>query len=326
MVSLNKFLVRLFKKIMIKNLIKSLRKKDVKTISKLISSVENEEEGYLDSLSAIHSFTGNSYRVGITGPPGSGKSSITNQLIDKLIKKNYSIAIIAIDPSSPFNGGSILGDRIRFSNTFENSDIFFRSMSTRGSQGGLSRSASLVADIFDASGYDIIIFETVGVGQVEIDVIEAADTVMVTLVPESGDDIQMMKSGLMEIADLYIINKSDRDGSDRLYNSLNKILELNKGSDWNPTITKTSAISGLGIDQLYKEITKHKNFIEKNNIKLGKMDERYLKAVKFFITEGLSMNFWNSNKKLDERLKKELKIGYHKRMSPYKIAKELLEK
>ena len=311
---------------MINNLIKSLRKKDVKTISKLISSVENEEKGYLDSLSAIHSCTGNSYRIGITGPPGSGKSSITNQLIDKFIKKNYSIAIIAIDPSSPFNGGSILGDRIRFSNTFENSDIFFRSMSTRGSQGGLSRSASLVADIFDASGYDIIIFETVGVGQVEIDVIEAADTVMVTLVPESGDDIQMMKSGLMEIADLYIINKSDRDGSDRLYNSLNKILELNKGSDWNPTITKTSAISGLGIDQLYEEIIKHKDFIEKNNIKLDKMDERYLKAVKFFITEGLSANFWNSNKKLDELLKQELKMGYHKRMSPYKIAKELLEK
>ena len=311
---------------MTKDLIKNLRKKDVKTISKLISSIENEDKGYLDSLSYIHSYTGNAYRIGITGPPGSGKSSITNQLIEEFIKNKYSIAIIAIDPSSPFNGGAILGDRIRFSNTFKNSDIFFRSMSTRGSQGGLSKSATLVADIFDASGYDVIIFETVGVGQVEIDVIEAADTIMVTLVPESGDGIQMMKSGLMEIADLYIINKSDRDGSDRLYNSLNKILELNKDSDWNPTITKTSAISGLGIDELFNRIMEHKVFIEQNDIKSEKMDERYIKIVNFFITESLTKNFWNSDKVLIQRLEKELKVDYKKRLSPYKIAKELLEK
>ena len=311
---------------MIKDLIQNLRKKDVKTISKLISTIENEHKDYLDSLSDIHSYTGNAYRLGITGPPGSGKSSITNQLIEQFIKKDYSIAVIAIDPSSPFNGGSILGDRIRFTNTFKNSDIFFRSMSTRGSQGGLSRSATLVADIFDASGYDVIIFETVGVGQVEIDVIEAADTIMVTLVPESGDDIQMMKSGLMEIADLYIINKSDRDGSDRLYNSLNKILELNKVYDWNPTITKTSAISGLGIDELFDRIIEHKVFIEENDIKSKKMDERYIKIVKFFITESLTAKFWSSNKGLNQRLEQELKIDYKKRLSPYKIAKELLEK
>ena len=311
---------------MAKGLIKSLRKKDVKTISKLISNIENKDEGYLDSLSDIHSYIGNAYRIGITGPPGSGKSSITNQLLDRFVKKNYSVAIIAIDPSSPFNGGSILGDRIRFSNTFKNSEIFFRSMSTRGSQGGLSSSASLVADIFDASGYDIIIFETVGVGQVEIDVIEAADTVMVTLVPESGDDIQMMKSGLMEIADLYIINKSDREGADRLYNSLNKILELNKGNDWNPTITKTSAISDLGIDELFDQILSHRNFIEQNNIKSDKMDERYLKAVKLFIEKGLSRKFWNSNKNLNKILDQELKKEYKKRLSAYKIAKQLLSK
>ena len=310
---------------MVKDLIKNLRKKDFKTISKLISRIENEDEGYLNFLSEIHAYTGNAYRIGITGPPGSGKSSITNQLIEEFIQNKYSIAIIAIDPSSPFNGGAILGDRIRFSNTFKNSDIFFRSMSTRGSQGGLSKSSTLVADVFDASGYDVIIFETVGVGQVEIDIIEAAETVMVTLVPESGDDVQMMKSGLMEIADLYIINKSDRDGSDRLYSSLNKILDLNKGYDWKPTITKTNAISGLGINELYNKIINHRDFIEKNSIQLKKMDERYIKTVKFFITEGLNQNFWNSNKNLNERLEKELKVDYQKRLSPYQIAKKLLD-
>ena len=309
---------------MIKDLISNLRKKDAKTISRLISNVENESKNHLNLLSELYSYTGQAYRLGITGPPGSGKSSITNQLIEKFTNNELSVAIIAIDPSSPFNGGSILGDRIRFSNISKNSDIFFRSMSTRGSQGGLSRSATLVADIFDASGYDVIIFETVGVGQVEIDVIEAADTVMVTLVPESGDDIQMMKSGLMEIADLYIINKSDRDGADRLYNSLNKILDLNMGQGWNPSITKTSAINGLGITELYNQIVSHKQFIEENDIKSDKMDERYLKTVKFFITEELNKDFWHSNQKLNERLQKELKLIYQKRLSPYKISKELL--
>ena len=310
---------------MVKDLIKNLRNKNILTISKLISNVENENEDYLNLLSKIHSYTGHSYRIGITGPPGSGKSSITNELIEKFIQNNYSVAIIAIDPSSPFNGGSILGDRIRFSNFFENSNIYFRSMSTRGSQGGLSKSATFVADIFDASGYDIIIFETVGVGQVEVDVIEAADTVMVTLVPESGDDIQMMKSGLMEIADLYIINKSDRDGADRLYNSLNKILELNKEISWNPTITKTSAINGLGIDDLYDNIMNHKNFIEENNVKSKKMDDRYIKAIKSLIIDELNQNFWNSDKRINNILKKELQLDYQQRLSPYKIAKKLLK-
>ena len=148
---------------------------------------------------------------------------------------------------------------------------------------------------------------------------------MVTLVPESGDDVQMMKSVLMEIADLYIINKSDRDGSDRLYNSLNKILDLNKEYDWNPTITKTNAISGLGINELYDKIMNHRDFIEKNSIQLKKMDERYIKTVKFFITDGLNQNFWNSNKNLNERLEEELKVDYQKRLSPYQIAKKLLD-
>ena len=148
---------------------------------------------------------------------------------------------------------------------------------------------------------------------------------MVTLVPESGDDIQMMKSGLMEIADLYIINKSDRDGSDRLYNSLNKILELNKGSDWNPSITKTSAISGLGLVELYDNIMNHKNYIESNNIRLSKMNDRYIKAVKFFITQELNQRFWNSNNNLNRLLKEELKTDYSHRISPYKLAQKLLK-
>ena len=307
---------------MFQDTIKSLRNKDNKTISKCISLVENKEKNYLELLSSIYPYTGNAYRIGITGPPGAGKSSLTDKMLELMIAKKLSVAVIAIDPSSPFNGGAILGDRIRFLNNFMDNDIFFRSMSTRGSQGGLSSSSKLVSDIFDACGYDVIIFETIGVGQIEIDIIEAADTVVVTLVPESGDDIQMMKSGLMEIADLYAINKSDRQGADKLYSSLNKVLQLNEQSDWNPQIVKTVATTGLGVDELYSSIMNHKTFIDKKNIRVKKGDERYVKTIESLISSELMKKFWSKEKK--DFLDKELKKQYQKRLSPYEIIDKFL--
>jgi len=309
---------------MTSDIIINLKQKDSRTISRSISMVENKQDGYLDLLSDIFPLTGNAYRIGITGAPGSGKSTLTDQLVKLILTKKLSVAVIAIDPSSPFNGGAILGDRVRFVNDFKNINTFFRSMSTRGSQGGLANSTKLVADIFDASGFDIIIFETVGVGQVEIDVIEAADSVVVTLVPESGDDIQMMKGGLMEIADLFAINKSDRQGADRLYTSLNKTLELNDNDNWKPSITKTIATNGDGVELLYNNLLKHKEFINSSNNRIEKINQRYIKTVKSYVSDILIDKFWT--KEIDIVLNKQLKLEYNKRLSPFEIANQLIKK
>lgn len=244
-------------------ILNNLTTQNKRVISKAISIVENEYPASEKILNAIHKHTGKAYRIGLTGPPGAGKSTIVNQLTKRFIEKQIPTAIIAVDPTSPFSGGALLGDRIRMSEIGTNQYSFIRSLASRGSMGGLSRKASDIADILDAAGYEFIIFETVGVGQSEIDIAKAADTTVVSLVPESGDSIQAMKAGLMEIADIFLINKCDRPGAERSFTSLKNTLALKdiSNNEWKPPILKSTAVYDEGIDSLLETIHEHRNYL-----------------------------------------------------------------
>ena len=202
------------------DLIQNLLKNDRRAIAKSISIVESNNSASSELLKNIYSSVGKAYRIGITGPPGAGKSTITNQLTKFYRAQNKKVGIIAVDPTSPFTGGALLGDRIRMNDLVNDSGVFIRSMATRGSLGGLSKKAIDAADVLDAGGYDYIILETVGVGQSELDIAQAADTTIVVLVPESGDTVQAMKAGLMEIGDFFVLNKSDRPASEHAVTAL----------------------------------------------------------------------------------------------------------
>ena len=299
---------------------------DVKNIAKIISLIENNSNQKKSILSDLYSKTGKAHRIGITGPPGAGKSSLINNLILSLRAQEKVVAVICIDPTSPFSGGAVLGDRIRMASHYSDPGVFVRSMATRGGQGGLALKTQEVGEIFDAAGYDIIIFETVGVGQIELDVIQATDSVVVVLVPESGDDVQMLKAGLMEIGNIFAINKADRPGANKLAITLKNFLstlsfEENK---WLPEVVPTVATEGSGTNELIEIIEKHKSFNLKHGIQKAKIDDRYKKRVIRIITDDLMDNFWTDNNGF--KLECELEKKYNQRKSPYDLAKQLLVK
>lgn len=312
---------------MLDKLLSEVKKNNFKSISKAISLVENNDFNLVNKISSFFPFNKKPHRIGITGPPGAGKSSITNLLIKKYRKDNLKVAVLLVDPSSPFSKGAVLGDRIRMLNYYNDDKVFIRSFGSRGSKGGLSDNINEIADIFSLANYDIIIFETVGVGQIEIDVVEQVDSVVLTLVPESGDDIQMLKAGIIEIADIFVINKSDRSDADKLFTSLQKMLSLintNKdNSHWSYPIIKTIAIKDKGIDDLISELKNHFKFLtDKVNIHNHKINTRYINQINKILNKNLLDSFWNTHNK--EVLSKELEKDYKDRVSPYKLVEKLL--
>ena len=251
------------------HLIKRLRNGDARALARAISTVENRRPGWADLLKALFPQTGRARILGVTGAPGAGKSTLVDQLAKHYRKENRTVGIIAVDPTSPYTGGAILGDRIRMQDHFSDPGIYIRSMATRGSLGGLARATADVASVLDASGRDLIMIETVGVGQDEIDVVRVADITIVILVPGMGDDVQSIKAGIMEIADIFVINKSDREGAERVEREIRALQSLATRNDrWTPPIIKTVANEGKGIVELAAAVAQYEAHLRKENLVL----------------------------------------------------------
>ncbi len=240
------------------NLLSRARSGDKRSIARLVSVVENDEPGAAEAMRALYPKTGRAQILGITGPPGGGKSTLVNRLAGTYRERASHVAIVAVDPSSPFSGGAILGDRIRMRERFLDEGIFIRSMASRGHAGGLARATSRVVNVLDALGTDVVIVETVGVGQEEVDVIRVVDTVCLVTVPGLGDDIQAIKAGILEIADVLVVTKADRPVADETARDLAQMLTLAKDRPWKTPIVRTSAQSGEGLPQLMEVIDKHR--------------------------------------------------------------------
>ena len=237
---------------------------DHRSIARLISLVERESPQAEIIMRKIYPHSGKAHIIGLTGSPGAGKSTLADKIIAHFKSLGKTVGVIAVDPSSPFTGGAILGDRLRMQQHAVDPDVFIRSMGTRGSLGGLSRSTQEAALILDACGKDVVIIETVGVGQSEVDIVKIADTVGLILVPGMGDDIQIMKAGIMEIADLFIVNKADRDGADRVATEVNMMLDLLGMRAWRPPVLKTVAERGEGVEEVVSEMLRHADFLSRS--------------------------------------------------------------
>ncbi|HYU30095.1 MAG TPA: methylmalonyl Co-A mutase-associated GTPase MeaB [Gemmatimonadales bacterium] len=337
------------------SVLEGLARGDTAALARAISLVENQREGFERVLSELHAKIGkgNTQRIGITGPPGAGKSTLAEQLVRAYRERGLKVAVIAVDPTSPFTGGALLGDRIRMESVSLDPGVFIRSMATRGAQGGLATTTEEVADVLEAFGFDRILIETVGVGQTELDVAATAETTVLVLVPESGDGIQTLKAGVMEIAELYVINKSDRPGAEKLRQEIEVMLGIRKGNafahvrphhgrlegekvgrkhlptvqlsnDWDAPVLTTVASKGEGIAELVTALDRHHRYLASS----GKLDERRKKRLaartRAVVNRAIRQWVWDATQ-AEDLLARRLDDVAAGTRSPYDVAAEVLE-
>jgi LAO/AO transport system kinase len=295
-----------------------------KHLARLISLIENEDSQAQEALVQLYKHTGKAYVIGVTGPPGSGKSSLVTKLTAEFRKRSKTIGVICVDPSSPFSGGAFLGDRIRMQEHSLDDDVYVRSMGTRGHLGGLSRAASDAVRVIDAFGKEIIFVETVGTGQSEVEVIEIAHTVIVVDVPGSGDDIQAIKAGIMEIADIFVVNKSDYPGADKKVAEINAMLDIDsRERQWRPPVLLTNSRTGVGIEELANKLLDHLKYLKDSGLLkqkgLQRSREELQSIMKYKLTQELSH-------KLQGRpeYEKAIKLIAERKKDPYTVAEQLI--
>ncbi|MFB6069709.1 MAG: methylmalonyl Co-A mutase-associated GTPase MeaB [Halanaeroarchaeum sp.] len=272
------------------DLVDDLLAGDHAALARAITRIENRQEGYRDLVSALYRHAGGAEVVGITGSPGAGKSTLVDKLAKRYRDEGLSVGVIAVDPSSPFSGGAVLGDRIRMESTSGDMDVFFRSMSARGNLGGLSTATSDAIKALDAFGKDVVVVETVGAGQNEVDVVRTADTVAVLIPPASGDDVQMLKAGILEIGDVFVVNKADLAGADRTVQELTNMLDMRDRSpgDWDPQIVETVATKSEGIDDLLEVFEEHAAWLDESGRREEKRRERFASEIRTLLRDDAS--------------------------------------
>jgi LAO/AO transport system kinase len=326
-------------------------------LARIVSIVENHRDGFEQILGSLHARTGRARRIGLTGPPGAGKSTITALLVKSLRDTGLKVGVIAVDPTSPFTGGALLGDRVRMENVALDPGVFIRSMATRGSLGGLATATREVADVLDAFGFDRLLIETVGVGQSELDVARTADSTLLVLVPESGDSIQTLKAGVMEIADVFVVNKADRPGADRLRNDVELMLGLRKGvtfgsvpahhgvdlkrmnparvareaaviedpSEWTPPVLSAVAIKQEGIDSILAALDRHFAYLERSGTLRTRRRERMRERVMSVVGQKVGDRLWKDHG-TRAWLEEQLPSVEEGRATPFAVADHLLRR
>ena len=308
----------------IQSLVERVRAGDARALARVITAVENRAPESLQLLRALFSHSGRARIIGLTGAPGAGKSTLVDQLAREYRKQRHTLGIIAVDPTSPFSGGAILGDRIRMQAHHADPGIYIRSMATRGSLGGLAGATADVATVLDASGRDLVLIETVGVGQDEVDIVRLADVTVVILVPGMGDDVQTIKAGIMEIADIFVINKSDREGAERVEREIRAMQSLAARRDnWSPPIIKTVATDGAGTAELAKAIAGYEAFLARHNLVLRKRTRHWRERLLEMLRDALLRRVMREQLGEKEISRYAAEVAEHKR-DPYSLVEEIV--